>query len=120
MNTSDYAVTAVLSTALTLLLVAPCAYWFAQRSPSGSATVATVDVQLLLLEAQDALRSSSGNVNGALPARLPALSAGDFARRLSTAVAVVGLECDCVIVNKAAVLGGNVVDYTDHIRERLR
>ena len=44
----------------------------------------------------------------------------DFARKLSATVDALGQECGCVIVNKAALLGGVAIDYTDQVRARIR
>ena len=44
----------------------------------------------------------------------------DFAKALSVAVDALGQDCRCVIVNKAAILGGTALDYTELVREKLR
>ena len=44
----------------------------------------------------------------------------DFAKKLSATVDALGQECNCVIVNKAALLGGVTIDYTDQVRARMK
>lgn len=113
------AVHVLLSAFITLLALAPVAYMRHRNMPP---RVATVDLQRLVEEDQKRmldLLGKSGEMTEDQRATAEKLTA-DFARTLSVTVDELGRECQCVIVNKAALLGGTVTDYTDHVRARIQ
>ena len=114
-----YVIPAVLSTLLTLLALAPVAYVINRNMPP---RVATVDLQVLVDEDQKRtldVIGKGGDVTDEQRAVAQKLTI-DFAKKLSATVDALGQECNCVIVNKAALLGGVTIDYTDQIRARMR
>lgn len=114
-----YVIPAVLSTLLTLVALAPVAYVINRNMP---ARVATVDLQVLVEEDQKRtldVIGKGGDVTDEQRAVAQKLTL-DFAKKLSAAVDALGQECNCVIVNKAALLGGLTIDYTDQVRARMK
>ena len=110
---------ALVATVLTLLALAPVAYVAYRHQPP---QIVTVDLQKLLEEQQqktiDLLKKGGGLSD---EQRLAAEKLTiDFAKALSVAVDTLGQDCRCVIVNKAAILGGTALDYTELVREKLR
>jgi hypothetical protein len=112
--------TALVSTCITLIALFPIGYTAYKHSP---APLATVDLQKIVEEDQkrllDLIGASGGNVSDDKRAVGEKMTA-EFAKRLSTAVEQLGLECHCVIINKAALLAGTATDYTDLLRERIK
>ncbi len=109
----------LLSTLLTLLALAPVAYVVNRNLPP---RLATVDLQMLVDEEQKRTFDVIGQ-GGELSDEQRAVAQQltiDFARKLSATVDAIGQDCGCVIVNKAALLGGMAVDYTDQVRTRLK
>ena len=104
----------------TLLVLSPVAYMAYRHAPP---RVATVDLQKLVEEDQQramaAFGQAPGGVASAEQRAAYTVNASTFARKLSAAVEALGQTCNCVIVNKAAVLGGKTVDYTDGLRQHL-
>lgn len=117
---SENGIIVLSSVLVTLLALAPVAFMAYRAMPP---RVASVDLQLLVEEEQkrtiDVLSGSAGAVSDEQRQALQKLTE-DFARRLSLAVDAVGGECRCVIVNKAALLGGAAIDYTDAVRDRIK
>jgi hypothetical protein len=114
-----YVIPAVLSTLLTLVALAPVAYVVNRNMPP---RVATVDLQALVEEDQKRtleVIGKGGEVTDEQRAVAQKLTI-DFAKKLSSTVDALGQECQCVIVNKAALLGGVTIDYTDHVRARMK
>ncbi|QPN33239.1 hypothetical protein [Diaphorobacter sp. JS3051] len=114
-----YVIPAVLSTLLTLVALAPVAYVINRNMP---ARVATVDLQVLVEEDQKRtldVIGKGGDVTDEQRAVAQKLTI-DFAKKLSATVDALGQECNCVIVNKAALLGGVTIDYTDQVRARMK
>ena len=114
-----YVIPAVLSTLLTLVVLAPVAYVINRNMP---ARVATVDLQVLVEEDQKRtldVIGKGGDVTDEQRAVAQKLTI-DFAKKLSATVDALGQECNCVIVNKAALLGGVTIDYTDQVRARMK
>ncbi|CAJ0902992.1 hypothetical protein R20233_04868 [Ralstonia sp. LMG 32965] len=114
-----YVIPAVLSTLLTLVALAPVAYVINRNMPP---RVATVDLQALVEEDQKRtleVIGKGGEVTDEQRAVAQKLTI-DFAKKLSSTVDALGQECQCVIVNKAALLGGVTIDYTDHVRARMK
>lgn len=104
---------------LTLLALAPVAYKAYQALPPH---VAQVDLQKLVEEEQQqtiTFLEKGGNVTEEQRAAFEKRTVA-FAKALSGQIDQLGTECKCVIVNKAAVLGGSVIDYTDLIRQRMK
>jgi len=106
---------------LTLIVLSPVAYMAYSSMPP---QVAQVDLQKLVEEEQqrtiDVLSKSGGAaVTDEQRAAIEKLTIA-FAKQLWANVDTLGSECKCVIVNKAAVLGGSVIDYTDTIRQRMK
>ncbi len=112
--------TALVAVFLTLLALAPVGYAAYRSMPP---RVATVDLQKLVEEEQkrtmDVISSKGGSVTDDQRAAVERLTT-DFAKKLSSTVDDIGAECRCVIVNKAALLGGVTVDYTDTVRDRMK
>lgn len=109
----------LLSTLLTLLVLAPVAYVVNHKLPP---RLATVDLQALVDEEQKRTLDVIGK-GGELSDEQRAVAQQltvDFARKLSSTVDALGQECGCVIINKAALLGGVAIDYTDQVRARIR
>ena len=104
----------------TLLTLSPMAYVAYRQAPP---RIATVDLQKLVEEDQQraitVLGQGPGGVASAEQRAAYLATATAFAKKLSDAVDALGQTCNCVIVNKAAVLGGKTVDYTDGLRQRM-
>lgn len=114
-----YVIPAVLSTLLTLVALAPVAYVINRNMPP---SVATVDLQVLVEEDQKRtleVIGKGGEVTDEQRVVAQKLTI-DFAKKLSGTVDALGQECHCVIVNKAALLGGVTIDYTDQVRARMK
>lgn len=112
--------TALVSTCLTLLALSPLAYMLYRHSPP---VVATVDLQKIVEDEQKRMVEAIGVTDGKVSDEKRAASermTADFAKRLSAAVDQLGQECGCVIVNKAALLGGMTTDYTEQLQARLK
>ena len=109
----------VLSTFFTLIVLSPVAYVVHRNLPPH---IATVDLQMLVEENQDRVMKviAGGSEVSDAQRQVAEKLAVDFTRRLSDGVRMLAEDCRCVIVNKAALLGGDAVDYTDQLRERLR
>ena len=115
---SDHVMIVLTSVLVTLLALAPIGFMaYRSRPPS----IATVDLQKLVEEEEKrtiAALGSGQNISAEQRATLEKLTI-DFAKRLSSSIDALGAECKCVIVNKAALLGGVTIDYTDLVRERM-
>lgn len=118
--TTNLLTTALLSTCFTLLALSPVAYMAYKHTPP---QVATVDLQKIVEEDQkrlvDLLGAKSGNVSEDQRGLAEKMTV-DFAKRLSATVDQLGVECHCVLINKAALLAGTATDYTDIVRERIK
>jgi len=104
----------------TLVVLSPVAYTaYRHRTPK----IATVDLQKLVEEDQQRTISALGkSANGVASDEQRSAylkNTTEFAHKLETAIDLVAQQCRCVIVNKAAVLGGEALDYTETIRQRL-
>ena len=100
-------------------MLAPVAYVVNRKLPP---RLATVDLQALVDEEQKRTLDVIGK-GGELSDEQRAVAQQltvDFARKLSSTVDALGQECGCVIINKAALLGGVAIDYTDQVRARIR
>lgn len=111
--------TALVAVLITLLALAPVGYVLFKNLPP---RIATVDLQKLVEEEQNrALEAiGKGAANSDSQRAVVEQRMVEFAKSLSASVDSIGLECHCVLVNKAALLGGVSVDYTPMVRERLR
>lgn len=114
----DILTTALAATLFTLAALAPIAYMASQRMPP---RLATVDLQNLVEEDQERAMKllGAGTLTDDQRAGLEKMTA-EFAVKLSTTIDAVGQECGCVLVNKAALLGGAAADYTDLVRQRMK
>lgn len=104
---------------VTLVTLAPLTYMAYRHMPRA---IVTVDLQKLIEEEEKhavALLSKDANVSTEQRQVVEKLTV-DFAKKLSANMDTLGAECHCVIINKAALLGGTTVDYTDVMRERIR
>jgi hypothetical protein len=109
----------LLSVLATLMALTPVGYVAWRNLPP---RVATVDLQKLVEEAQKPVIDVLGkgdSVSGAQRKAVEKLTV-EFAGKLSGAIDTLGTECHCVLINKAALLGGTHIDYTDLVRERLK
>lgn len=104
----------------TMLALSPVAYMAYRAIPP---KVVSVDLQKLVEEEQkktiDLLSSSNGVINDEQREKI-ARQSTEFAKKLSGAVEHLGADCKCVIVNKAALLGGAAPDYTDIVRDLVK
>ena len=109
---------ALTSTFLTLAALSPIAYMLSQRIPPH---LATVDLQKLIEEEQEqAIRMlGAGSLTDDQRAGMGKMS-GEFASKLSLAVEAVDQSCNCILINKAALLSGGAADYTDVVRQRMK
>lgn len=109
----------VVSSLLTLLVLLPIAYTMHRSQPPH---LGTVDLQTLLQENQSRVMAVIGDGDNITQAQRDVAQklAADFARRLSDGVRELSAECGCILVNKAALLGGDAVDYTEQVRARLK
>lgn len=114
----DRLLTALLGTFITLAVLSPLIWRSYQDRPL---PVATVDLAALLREAEARLtKGVTGPLADSTRAQLQAQVAA-FGQKLSVEVEKLSGECECVLVNKAALLGnGKVVDMTPILRERLQ
>lgn len=112
-------ITVLVSVFFSLLALTPVGYVAYRNMPP---KVATVDLQKLVEEEQKStidVLSKGGSVSDEQRAVMEKLTI-DFAKKLSANIDTLGAECKCVIVNKAALLGGAAIDYTDLLRERMK
>lgn len=109
--------TVLLTAAVVLVAISPVAYVIYKRTPP---EVAVVDLQKLVEEDQTRLLAVLGANSPEQKRDIAERMTADFAKKLSTTVEAVGNECHCVLVNKAALLGGTAIDYTDEVRRRLK
>lgn len=115
----EHVLTALLGAFFTLLALVPVGYSLARNL---APHVATVDLQKLVEEEQErmlAVLGSGGAVTDEQRAAAERLTV-DFATKLSVTIDALGAECGCVILNKAALLGGSTLDFTDQVRQRIR
>jgi len=110
----------MLATLFTLVCLAPLAYTAYRHRP---AAVAVVDLQKLVEEDQQrtfaALGKTANGVASEEQRSAYLKSTTDFAHKLEVEIDRVAKHCRCVLVNKAAVLGGESLDYTDGVRSQL-
>lgn len=111
--------TALFGAFITLLALAPVGYQFYANLPQ---KIATVDLQKLVEDEQKRVIEILGDGSNITPEmrRKVEMLTGDFAKRLSDTIDAMGAECQCVIVNKAALLGGTTIDFTELVRERIK
>lgn len=108
--------TPILFVLIALLLISPVLYI---KSKNKSHPIAIIDLQLLVEEKQQQIVSSGEAPTEQQHLNMEKITVA-FAKKLSTTIETLGQECQCVILNKAAVLGGNPIDYTDIVRERMQ
>lgn len=110
--------TALVASLVSLCAIAPVLYQGVKRIPP---RIATVDLQALVEEDQAKSTATIGTTGELTEDQRRVLqdNTANFAKRLSGSIDALGLECGCVLVNKAALLGGVTVDYTDEIRKRI-
>lgn len=86
------------------------------------APLAVVDLQGLIEAQQRDVLALVGEGKTATPEQRMQIDAraAAFARRLSQAVDALGNQCQCAIVNKAALLGGSVQDFSDELRTLMK
>jgi hypothetical protein len=109
--------TAMIASVMVAVMAAPLMYVLIKNK---AAPVASIDVQALIIENQNSL---SGLFNLGQSAEARAASekmAGAFAAKLNKVVEDIGVECKCTLINRAAVLSGTVLDYTEVARGRLK
>lgn len=104
----------------TMVALSPVAYMAYKAMPP---KVVSVDLQRLVEDEQkktiDLLSSSNGVINDEQREKI-ARQSTEFAKKLSEGIEQIGAECKCVIVNKAALLGGEAPDYTDIVRDLVK
>ena len=88
--------------------------------------VGVIDLQLLVNENQNAILTSfSNSAEISEEQRAAAINRTQiFTARLNKAVAEKAIQCQCVLINKAAVLADKpntaLVDYTEEIRKAVK
>lgn len=115
----DSITTVAVSVFCSMLAIAPVGYLAWKNMPL---PVVTVDVQKLVEEEQKhtiEVLGKGSSVSDEQRAAVEKLTI-EFAKKLSQSVDALGTECKCVLVNKAALLGGGAPDYTDLLRERMK
>lgn len=111
------------STILTLLCLIPFVYVINQKLPK---PIGVIDLQKLVDENQSVIIGAFTNSDEISDQQrmLAHQQAQQFATKLSQAVEATAKECQCVLINKAAVLTesqkGVLVDYTDKIRKEVK
>ena len=111
------------STLLTLLCLLPIGYLLTKKIPK---PVGIIDLQLLVNENQNAILTSFSNSSEITEEQRAAAikKAQEFTSKLNKAVSEKAIECQCVLINKAAVLADKpstaLVDYTDEIRKEIK
>lgn len=111
------------SSILTLLCLIPFGYIFSQKMPN---PIGVVDLQKLVDENQNTILGAIINSPDISEQQrmLAHQQAQEFASKLTKAVEETAAECQCVLINKAAVLTENqkgvLVDYTDKIRKKVK
>lgn len=116
--TGNTMLSAVLGGLIGIVAMAPVAYILHKNTPP---QIVTVDIQRLVDDQQKAFIEmlTKGPVTDEQREIAVKMSA-DFAKKLSVTVDKLGKDCNCVIVNKAALLSGSYIDYTDVVRERMK
>jgi hypothetical protein len=95
-------------------------YWI-WRMPSERLSVATVDLEKIVREEQERYAkvfTKQGPQNTEEWARLNAMTQ-DFSSKLSDRLSDISAGCDCVLINRAAVISANAPDLTDLVRKGL-
>lgn len=111
------------STLLTLLCLIPIGYLLTKKIPK---PVGVIDLQSLVNENQNAILTSfSNSAEISEEQRAAAINRTQiFTARLNKAVAEKAIQCQCVLINKAAVLADKpntaLVDYTEEIRKAVK
>lgn len=116
----DSIATVAVSVFVTLLALTPIGYMAVRSMPP---RIATVDLQKLIEEEQqkaiEVITRANGSVSSEQIAALEKQTV-DFAKNLSKSIEALGAQCNCVILNKAALLGGATIDYTDLVRDQVK
>lgn len=114
----DLVLTALLAALITLVALAPIGWVLYRNQPP---RLATVDLQSIVDEHQQQFIQALSKETVTDADRAAAMQrTEDFAKKLSATVDALGTECDCLIVNKAALLAGRAVDYTALVQTRLK
>lgn len=109
----------LLSVFLTLLAMMPIGYMVYRNYPP---QIYTVDLQRILenntqsktdLLGQTVLKDQKRQWSNTT-------DAAKFAQRLSNVIDALSKDCRCIIINKAALLGGDAIDLTDQIVAKLK
>jgi len=106
---------ALIAALISLAALLPAGYMLYRQKPP---QIMTVDLQQLVEEQQSLLRPSASDE---MPVDLAVAekNALAFAKKLSIAIDEFVDSCHCVVVNKAAILGGKTQDVTNLIKERM-
>lgn len=109
---------ALLSALLTLSIIVPGAYaMYASRPPQ----IASVDLAQLLKEEEQRFSAKASANMSEQERRALVSSVEQYGKRLSDQVDALSQSCDCVLINKAAILGQTkVLDLTPALRERVK
>lgn len=114
---------AIVTAIILLLVVSPVAYSIYKRLPK---PIAVVDVQKLMQEHESSMLVQLQANNGSVTDQQRQLynqSSLMFAQKLSFAVEQLGKDCQCILVNKAALLTSTesgIIDYTATLRESIK
>ncbi len=116
-NTYNYLLMIAISLIVTCLTLIPVIYKFYKTMPK----VGVVDIQAIVVENQNQwiqqMKLNNGNVSDS-QREVYLAETKSFAAKLEKAVDTVNAECDCILINKAALLtnSNRVVDYTNQVR----
>jgi len=114
----DRLLTAGIASMLTLSVLAPAAYKLYMSLPP---QIATVDLAQLLKEEEGRFSAKVTPDMSEDARKMLANSVEQYGKRLSAEVDKLSVECECVLVNRAAILGNaQVHDLTPALRERVK
>lgn len=113
-------INALVSTLLTLVALAPLVFVVYKQLPQ---QCATVDLQKIIEQDQSrilSLLSAQVGLNSEESRHKNEQLTIEFSRRLTRNIEQISTDCHCILINKAALLSGNVPDYTDVLMERMK
>ena len=111
---------ALCSTLLTLVVLVPLVIMVCKQLPP---QCATIDLQKIIEQDQSrilSLLNAQTGVNSEENRRKNEQLTIEFSRRLTKNIERLSVECRCILINKAALLSGNVPDYTELLMERMK
>jgi hypothetical protein len=101
----------VIAVALSLGICGVFLYKLKQQIPT---PIAVVDLLDVTNEASERILKGAGSIED------KGKASTDFAIKLSSEVQAIADECRCTLVNRAAILSKNPVDYTERLKRAMR